>query len=113
MVVMDEVGGPGRHRRAILHRGRHGVRKEPWAWMATGGTDFDLGAMCRDCHAESRNIEHLALFITHHLEAHPGRLTTRALLHPVPCSAVWSVRGAQGVARMAGLAAIGRRPRLP
>jgi hypothetical protein len=81
--------------------------------MATGWTDFDLGAMCRDFNAESRHSAHLALFITRHLDAHQGRLTTRALLHPVPFYAVWSVQGAQGVALMAGLAAIGLLPRLP
>jgi hypothetical protein len=113
MVVIGEVRCPGRHGRALWHRVRHSGRKVASAWMATGWTDFDLGAMCRDFQADSRNIEHLALFITRHLDAHQGRLTTRALLHPVPFYAVWSVRGAQGVALMAGLAAIGLLPRLP
>src|SRR5262249_48873117 len=113
MVVIGEVGSPGRHRRAILHRVRHSVGKGPCAWMATGWADFDVGAMGRGFNADSRHIEHLALFIPRHLDAHQGRLTTRALLHPVHFYAVWSVRGAQGVALMAGLAAIGLLPRLP
>src|SRR5215472_13546290 len=76
MVVIGEVGGPGRHRRAILHRVRHGVGKGPCAGIATGWTDFDLGAMCRDFNADSRNIEHLALFITPYSQKIRTRLPT-------------------------------------
>ena len=81
MVVIGEVRRPGLYGRAILHRLRHGVRKGPFAQVATGRTDLDLGAVRRHFDPDRRKIEHLALFIPHHLNALQGRLTMRTAGH--------------------------------
>jgi len=77
MVVIGEVRRPSVHRRAILHRVRHRVRKDSFARLATGRTDLDLGAMRRHVDPDRRQIEHLALFISHHLDTLQGRVTMR------------------------------------
>ena len=75
--MIGEVRRPGLYCRAILYRLRYNVRKGPFARLATGRTDFNLGAMRRHFDSDRRKIEHLALFISHHLDILQGRVTMR------------------------------------
>jgi hypothetical protein len=81
-VIMGAGRCPSRPWRALWDRVCHGGRQGAEARSAPGGTDCALGAMRRDCNAESRHIAPLALCITSHFATHPGCLTRRTLRPP-------------------------------
>ena len=110
---MREGRRPSFPRRALWHRVRHGLRKGAVTRLVTCRTDVALSTMRRHVDPDRRPIEPLALCITRRFDAHQRRLTMHAPLHCMRLETVRSVRRAQGVPRMAGLAAMGLLTGLP
>jgi len=74
--------------------------------MATGRTDLDLGAVRRHFNPDRRNIEDLALFIPHHLDALQGRLTMRTAGHLMRQGSLGMLHRQQRLTVMAWLSTI-------
>jgi len=113
MMLIGKIGRPGVYYRALLDSLPHRRRKEPLIRMATYRTDFDRGAMRGHFDPEGRNVKDLALFISHRLGAHQGRLTMRTGVRSVGLYPIWCAHSMQGMTVMARLTAIRLVTRLP
>lgn len=74
--------------------------------MATGRTDFALGAGCCPFNPDRRTIADLALCIPHHLKALQGRLTMRTAGHLLRQGALGMLKRQQRLPVMARLSAM-------